>query len=138
MPSQQTNLTHPWRHPHPRRYLEEHAEGASLGLLARIAGGHDLPLALPPLLESPPWLRRGAGGRAERFADGRWQRVAPEEAGALGQPEAQAWLLLRGLLVSPAARGKLRLSEARQEALLRAKRRITPLLLDQASPAATG
>ncbi len=51
------------------RYLTDHMGTLPLGLLSRLAGGHDTLMALVPLADRPPWVRmrrgkvRGAGGR---------------------------------------------------------------------------
>ena len=44
------------------RYLTEHMDKISLGAMARLAGTNDAAMALLPLLERPPWVRRCGGG----------------------------------------------------------------------------
>ena len=44
------------------RYLTEHMEKISLAAMARLAGTNDAAMALLPLLERPPWVRRCGGG----------------------------------------------------------------------------
>lgn len=139
---------------------------------------NDTPMALLPLLDRPPWVRRGRGGALERFSAGAWAAVEPAERHRVGQqdgqvgvvwgagsglplqpaasclqaagpqpmqaacaarrarPALQAWLLLHNLLLDPAARAKMDVSEARADALLRARRHLSEPLLDQVRPLA--
>lgn len=46
-------------------------------------------MALLPLLERPPWVRRGKGGALERFSGGAWQPVEAAERHRLGQQDGQ-------------------------------------------------
>ena len=46
-------------------------------------------MALLPLLDRPPWVRRGKGGAEERWASGAWQAVEAGDRLRLGQQEAQ-------------------------------------------------
>ena len=40
------------------RFLTEHAHALPLAVLARMLDRHDLPTAMVPLIENPPWVRR--------------------------------------------------------------------------------
>ena len=51
---------------------------------------NDTAMTLLPLLERPPWVRRGKGGALERFSAGSgWQAVPPAERHRLGQQDGQ-------------------------------------------------
>lgn len=55
---------------------------------------NDAALTLLPLLERPPWVRRGRGGAVEKHIGGVWQAVPPEERYRLTQQDGQvrqAW-----------------------------------------------
>jgi hypothetical protein len=41
-----------------KRYLTEHMDKVSLGLMARLVTTNDAAMALLPLLDRPPWVRR--------------------------------------------------------------------------------
>ena len=94
------------------RCLCAHAErDLSLSALARLLQTHDLPLALVPLIENPPWTRRreGAGGGGggvvwEKYVDFAWRHVPTQDLLLLTKCEAQPWLALFHLLASPRAR----------------------------------
>lgn len=50
---------------------------------------NDTAMALLPLLERPPWVRRGKGNALERFSGGAWQPVEAAERHRLGQQDGQ-------------------------------------------------
>ena len=50
---------------------------------------NDTAMALLPLLERPPWVRRGKGGATEKFAGGAWQAVEARERHRLTQQDGQ-------------------------------------------------
>ncbi|KAK9839417.1 hypothetical protein WJX81_000945 [Elliptochloris bilobata] len=132
------------------RYLSEHIAVLPLGVPDRLVATHDAPLGLLALLDRPPWERRRAGGRGsnpdpnrreapvpnshptlERFEGGQWCAVAPADRLQLVQPATQAWLALYNLVADPACRAKAPNSQARTDTLLRARRQLSDLLLDQ-------
>ncbi|KAL4451614.1 hypothetical protein ABPG75_007276 [Micractinium tetrahymenae] len=113
------------------RYLTDHAPKLSLSVLTRIVSTNDAAMTLLPLLERPPWVRRGKGGAVEKYIGGSWQAVPPEERYRLTQQDGQVWLALHNLLADSAARSKLDMTEGRVEALLHLKRHLNELLLDQ-------
>lgn len=61
---------------------------------------------LAPSVPQPHALTapRRTHSQAERFADGRWQALAPADRLTLGQLDAQVWLALHNLLLEPACR----------------------------------
>lgn len=59
---------------------------------------NDAALTLLPLLERPPWVRRGRGGAVEKFIGGGWQAVPPEERHRLTQQDGQVGWAGRGRL----------------------------------------
>ena len=73
------------------RYLTELIPTAPLGMISRLVSTNDTLMALLPLLERPPWVRRRAG-RTERWGvEGgmRWSAVEAEDRLKLGQYEIQ-------------------------------------------------
>ena len=60
-----------------------------MGLLGRLCSTHDTLMALLPLLESPPWVRRSPKGQLEKFVGGRWAVVPPAERVKLTQYDGQ-------------------------------------------------
>jgi zinc finger MYND domain-containing protein 10 len=134
------------------RCLCSHAErDLPLPALSRLVQTHDLPLALVPLIENPPWTRRrersnntykqgekeGEGGRAsppaywEKYVDFSWQRVANKDLLLLTKAEAQPWLALFHLVASGRVRERYHLNAFRKGQLLRVRRYLHEALLDQ-------
>lgn len=60
-----------------------------MGLLSRLVASNDTVMALAPLLDSPPWARRGKGGALERYTDNKWRPVPPAERLRVSQADAQ-------------------------------------------------
>jgi hypothetical protein len=50
---------------------------------------NDTAMTLLPLLERPPWVRRGKGGAPEKFVGGAWQAVEARERHRLTQQDGQ-------------------------------------------------
>ena len=60
-------------------------------MATRLAGKWDVALALIPLLDRPPW-ERFHKGKLERYMEGYWQPVLPEDRLKLTQQGAQVRL----------------------------------------------
>lgn len=58
-------------------------------LLPLQASTNDTAMALLPLLDRPPWVRRGRGGATEKFVGGSWQAVEPRDRHRLTQLDGQ-------------------------------------------------
>ncbi|KAI3437714.1 hypothetical protein D9Q98_000162 [Chlorella vulgaris] len=116
------------------RYITDHAPQLSLSVLTRIVSSNDTAMALLPLLDQPPWVRRSKAGAIEKFVGGSWRAVEPRERHRLTQHDGQVWLLLHNLLADGAARSKMDMTDARYEGLLRLKRHFNEVLLDQLPP----
>jgi hypothetical protein len=67
----------------------------------------------------------------ERFSANEWQPVAPGDKLCLSSMDAQVWLALNNLLVEPCCCAKYELDDYRRNALLRLKRNLHEVLLDQ-------
>lgn len=54
---------------------------------------NDTAMALLPLLDQPPWVRRSKAGAIEKFVGGSWRAVEPRERHRLTQHDGQVLLL---------------------------------------------
>ena len=61
-----------------------------MGVLSRVAATNDTAMALLPLLERPPWVRRTPKGKWEKHIDGKWRGVEAADRLRLTQQDAQA------------------------------------------------
>lgn len=60
-----------------------------MGLLSRMLSTNDTIMALVPLLDSPPWVRRTPKGKLEKFVGNTWTAVDPADRLKLTQTDAQ-------------------------------------------------
>ena len=83
------------------RYLSDYLNCLPLGVLTRLVRTNDTLMALVPLLEEPPWVRK-RNKKTEKFIGNVWAAVEPKERLRLTQHDAQAsekgrkcnWLVL--------------------------------------------
>ena len=71
------------------RYLSDYLNSLPLGVLTRMVRTNDTLMALVPLLEEPPWVRR-RNKKTEKFIGNAWTAVEPKERLRLTQHDAQA------------------------------------------------
>ena len=71
------------------RYLSDYLNSLPLGVLTRMVRTNDTLMALVPLLEEPPWVRK-RNKKTEKFIGNVWTAVEPKERLRLTQHDAQA------------------------------------------------
>lgn len=123
------------------RYLSDQLSTAPMGLLSRLVTTNDTLMALIPLLEKPPWIRRRVVGgkgplRTERWeasGSSHWAVVEASDRLKLGQNEIQMWLTINNLLVDPKSRSKYvgTIDEYRKDKILGLRRHLNELMFDQ-------
>ncbi|KAJ0400019.1 hypothetical protein P43SY_004669 [Pythium insidiosum] len=118
------------------RYVAERLHLLSLSVVARLLDTHDALLTLVALVEHPPWTHKGeapdgSGVQWRKFSHQRWAVVAPSELLALTTTEAQVWLAIYYLLCTRSAREHYEITTFRQQQLLRLRKYLHELLLDQ-------
>ena len=59
---------------------------------------------LCPLLETKPWIHDTADGSQRRFLQGHWTKIPTHETRRLHKAEAQCWLAVYNLVLTPAVR----------------------------------
>ena len=70
------------------RYVSDYLHVLPLGVLTRMVARNDTLMALLPLLEDPPWVRR-RGSKTEKFIGNVWKAVEPRDRLRLTQQDAQ-------------------------------------------------
>lgn len=118
------------------RFLCEHADALPLSVVGRITDTHDLLVLLIPLIENPPWTRRLDGGpekgrRWQKLVDFQWTDVEPIDLLKVTKLEGQPWLAVYHLLAKEVFRERYHLNSFRKGQLLRVRKYINELLLDQ-------
>ena len=129
------------------RYITEHVTKLPLSVMNRILDTHDIAVATIPLIENPPWTRRRVVERQdeddkkrkkrtkkiwEKYGqEGKWTEVKPENLLQLTKHEGQAWLILYNLLCEGECRKIYQFTSHRKDSILRVRRYLNELLLDQ-------
>ena len=118
------------------RYITDYAPGAHPGAVTRMVSTNDVVMALIPLVDSPPWVRRRrvAGQKKrvlEKFVEGKWQAIQGDERVRVCKHDAQVWLALNNLIVDPECRKRYRWDAYRIETASKLKRHFNETLFDQ-------
>tara|TARA_B110000090_G_scaffold206533_1_gene256141 strand:+ start:92 stop:1927 length:1836 start_codon:yes stop_codon:yes gene_type:complete len=110
------------------------AQGSKLGIsvLSRLINTHDVLLLIVPLIDNPPWTRRlKNAGTWEKWQDQKWSLCKPADLLKLTKLEAQAWLTVYNLISDAEFRAKYQFSAYRKDALLRVRKYINDVMVDQ-------
>lgn len=100
----------------------------------------DLVCGFVSVLEARPWMRMGhkEGGSnnkaamiTQKFVQGQWKEVSRSDAAVICSPEAHCWFALHFLLCDRTARQKYNYTQYKKEHILRAKRHLNEVLVDQ-------
>lgn len=117
------------------RFLTDHRVAVPLAVTTRLLETHDVLLLLVPLMEKAPWVRRNrVNGFIETFEEHRWQRVEKDDEGRLPKLHTQVWLAIYNLVMDSECRARYELSSIRRENLLRLRRYINEIIVDQLPP----
>eukprot|EP00753_Platysulcus_tardus_P018165 PLAT6753.1.p1 GENE.PLAT6753.1~~PLAT6753.1.p1 ORF type:complete len:504 (-),score=221.68 PLAT6753.1:411-1832(-) len=112
------------------RFLTENVDELPVSVITRLVETHDVLMLLVPLVENPPWTRRSERGW-EKFVDMKWQAVQPKDLLKLTKLEGQVWLSLFNLLCSAEVRRRYGFHSFRKDNVLRLRKYMNDVLLDQ-------
>mmetsp|Transcript_5218 Transcript_5218/g.7951 ORF Transcript_5218/g.7951 Transcript_5218/m.7951 type:complete len:694 (-) Transcript_5218:12-2093(-) len=130
------------------RYLCEHIESLHLSAQTRILDTHDYLVMLVPLIDEPPWTRRRRQIESsyssssnnneavimvwEKLKENHnWEKVDPVDLLKVTKCEAQCWIALFHLTTTPLCRERYGLNAFRKEQLLKLRKFLTDVMLDQ-------
>ena len=99
--------------------------------MARATDTHDLLCLIIPILENPPWTRRLEGGTWQKLVENNWVDTEAKDLLTLTKTEAQVWLTLFALICNNELRKRYHFNSWRKGQLLRARRYMNEVLLDQ-------
>jgi len=117
------------------RFLTDHRVAVPLAVTTRLLETHDVLLLLVPLMEKAPWVRKNRiNGNIEKFEEHKWQIVGREDEGRLPKLHTQVWLTIYNLVMDAECRGRYELTSFRRENLLRLRRYINEVVVDQLPP----
>jgi zinc finger MYND domain-containing protein 10 len=114
------------------RMLCEHADSLPLSVVSRMTDTHDLLVLLIPLIENPPWTRRLPDtGKWQKLIDQKWADVAPIDLLKITKLEGQPWLGIYHLIAKDIFRERYHLNSFRKGQVLRVRKFLNDILLDQ-------
>ena len=113
------------------RFLTEHIDSMPLNAISRITDTHDYLMLIIPLIENPPWTRRTTVGKWEKMVDYNWVEVQPINLLKLTKIEGQPWLSLYHLISKKVCSERYVFTSYRKGQLLRVRKYMNELLLDQ-------
>lgn len=117
------------------RFLTDHRVAMPLAVTTRLLETHDVLMLLVPLMEKAPWVRKNKiNGRIEKFEDHQWERVEADDEGRLPKLQTQLWLAIYNLVMDQECRSRYELTSTRRENLLRLRRYINEVVVDQLPP----
>lgn len=118
------------------RFMCEHCDSLVLSVSTRITDTHDYLVLMIPLIENPPWSRRisaaqGKPAKWQKLVDFKWTDVLPIDLLKLTKLEGQPWLTLFALLSKKVFRERYHINSFRKDQLLRVRKFLNDILLDQ-------
>ena len=113
------------------RFICEHSDAMPLSVASRITDTHDFLILTVPLIENPPWTRRLDNGKWQKLVDQNWKTVEPIELLKLTKYEGQPWLMLFHLMTKENFRERYYLNTFRKGQLLRVRKYLNEIMLDQ-------
>ncbi len=116
------------------RFISEHIPKLPLSAYTRVLDTHDVPLAMVPLIENPPWTKRAPNGKWYKYANQAWTEVPVRELLKLTPTEGQPWLVLYNLLCDKEGRAKYTMHSYRRGAVMRVRKYMHDVLMDQLPP----
>lgn len=117
------------------RFLTDHRVAMPLAVTTRLLETHDVLMLLVPLMEKAPWVRKNKiNGNIEKFEDHQWERVEADDEGRLPKLQTQVWLAIYNLVMDQECRSRYELTSMRRENLLRLRRYINEVVVDQLPP----
>lgn len=117
------------------RFLTDHRAAMPLAITTRLLETHDVLMLLVPLMEKAPWVRKDrVTGRIQKFEENEWQNVADDDEGRLPKLHTQVWITVYNLVMDAECRNRYELSSFRRENLLRLRRFINEVVVDQLPP----
>lgn len=113
------------------RFVSDHMESLPVPIIHQMFENNDIPCVLVPLLEYKPWLRKNSKGDMEKYEDNKWSEILPHEKGRVTKIEAQIWLTIYNMFMTSDVNRKYEITNFRKQNLLRLRKFMTEVLLDQ-------
>ncbi|XP_051558330.1 zinc finger MYND domain-containing protein 10 isoform X2 [Myxocyprinus asiaticus] len=108
-------------------YITDHIESLSLSVLSRMLSTHNVPCLLVQLVENCPWNR----GKLEKYTEGKWRPILPEDQLKLNKHDGQVWIALLNLILKPDCQRKYDFNSFNKNQLLKLCGFLTEAVMDQ-------
>ncbi|XP_043934101.1 zinc finger MYND domain-containing protein 10 [Protopterus annectens] len=112
------------------RYITDHIDSLPLSALTRLLNIHNLPCLLVQLVEHSPWSKYKEG-QLQKYSDGRWHTVTSEDRLKMTKLDGQVWIALYNLLLRTECQQKYDINSFTKNQLLKLRRFLTEVLIDQ-------
>ncbi|XP_030634318.1 zinc finger MYND domain-containing protein 10 [Chanos chanos] len=112
------------------RYITDCVESLSVSVLTRLLCTHNLPCVLVQLVEHSPWSCY-TGGKLEKYVDGKWREIPPEDRVKMTKHEGQVWIALLNLLLKAECQRKYDFNNFNKNQLLKLRGFLTEVVIDQ-------
>ena len=113
------------------RFISDHMQDLSVPIIHQMMESNDIPCILVPLLEMKPWFRKNKKGDLEKFEDQKWVKVPPQDVNKIPKVEAQIWLTIYNMFLSQDTNRKYEVTSFRKANLLRLRKYLNEVVLDQ-------
>lgn len=113
------------------RYIAEHSGKLHVSVMTRLLDTHDVIISLVPLIEYPPWTHRTEEGKWKKYIGNKWESCEPEDLMKLTKTEGQIWICLYWLMCDGEARKRYHFNSFRKEQVLRVRKYLNDIMLDQ-------
>ncbi|CAL8353935.1 unnamed protein product [Gadus morhua 'NCC'] len=110
------------------RYITDHTD--SISVINRLLCIHNMPCVLVQLIHCCPWSRYTAG-KVEKYMNGTWQKIPPEDHLKMSKLDGQVWLSLYNLLLKEDCQRKYDFNNFNKNTILKLRGFLTEVLIDQ-------
>ena len=113
------------------RFITDYVRFLPISVVHHLLEVTDILCVLVPLIEEKPWIRQNSSGDREKYENGKWVIVDKGEYSKVVRLEGNVWIAIYNLFMEPECRKKYELSEFRKSNLLRLRKYMNEILLDQ-------
>ena len=118
------------------RYVTDHLTKLPPAFAHHIVVQADIVMLLVDLIDQKPWLKKTKDGKREIWEDAKWQIVTEANWGKVPKIEAQCWISVYNILLTQETAKKYEITESRKNSLMKLKKYLNELLIDQIPPLA--
>ncbi|XP_060899033.1 zinc finger MYND domain-containing protein 10 [Labrus mixtus] len=110
------------------RYITDHTD--CISVINRMLCTHNMPCVLVQLIDCCPWSRCREGV-VEKYINGKWQKIPPEDHLKMTKLDGQVWISLYNLLLKEDCQRKYDFNSFNKSQLLKLRGFLTEVLIDQ-------